>query len=410
VLDRAVRQPAPSLRRTWLLVGSLTAATFLQWAGSSAVLPLLPVYLSRRGTPAATIGVVVSAFFVGGFLAQYVAGRYADRIGYRPVLLTGLIGYGIASAGFLLDVGGWGYAGLRAGQGAAAGAAQVAAFALVARCVPRPVRGRAFSAVLGGELAGVAVGPVAGAWLGIPGMGTLFAAAAVVALLACVPVLVLRPAVLEEHAVEPGTPGAGPAPLAWRGTRGRMLIGVLLASALGGLMTGVYEACWSLLLDARGATTWQLGASWTLFAIPFVVVSPLAGWLADHRDRRRLVIVTSMSSLAFCMAYGFITAPWWLLGLGSFEAVGVAMTMPAAQSLLADAVPAGASGRAQGLFASVNTAAVAVAALVAGGLFGVEPWLPFVTCGGLGAALVVVVAFAWRGVPGRATKPVPELA
>jgi MFS family permease len=389
------RVAAPERRagRGWVsLVAAVSAATLLQWTGASAVLPLLPVYLTRRGSPAAMIGIVISAFFVGGFCAQYLAGRLADRIGPRPVLLSGLAGYAVASAGFLLDASGWGYAALRAAQGAAAGAVQVAGLALVTRCVPAPVRGRAFSAVFGAQLAGMAIGPIAGSVLGLGGMSTLFVGAAAAALLACVPLLVLHPA-----ALGPGADGAGDDRLEWSGTRGRALAGVLLASIFGGLMTGVYEACWSLLLDARGATTWQIGASWTLFAVPYVVVSPLAGWLVDHGDRRRLVILASASSVLFCVGYGFVGSTSWLLGLGIFEAVGVAVAMPAAQSLLVDAVPAGAVGRAQGLFAGVSTATVAVTALTAGGLFGIAPWVPFVTGGLLGAVLVGVLPLIWRG-------------
>jgi DHA1 family multidrug resistance protein-like MFS transporter len=394
---------------TVLLVGALATASFLQWTGSSAVLPLLPVYLVRRGTSAGTVGLVIGAFFVGGFLAQYLAGRLADRIGYRPVLLLGLVGYAIASAGFLLDVGSAGYAGLRAGQGAAAGAAQVAGLALVASRVARDRRGRAFSVLYGAQLGGMAAGPVFGGLVGLNGMAMLFVAAAGGALVACVPVLLMRLSGRDDvvpHGVEPTEPDpTEPDPdagrLTWTGVLGRALVGVLLAAGFEGLMTGVYEACWSMLLDLRHAATWQIGASWTLFAIPFVVVSPLAGWLADHRDRRTLVIVASATSIGFCVAYPFLPSPSWLLGLGVFEAIGVAAAMPAAQSLLADAAPADAAGRAQGLFASVTTACVAVTALVAGGLFGIAPWLPFVTAGVVGTGLVAALPVVWRGVPGR---------
>jgi DHA1 family multidrug resistance protein-like MFS transporter len=107
-------------------VGALAVATFLQWLGAGAVLPLLSIYLRRQGTSDAMIGTVMAAFFAAGVIAQYLGGRLGDRIGHKRVLLLGLVGYAVASAGFLLPLGGWGYVVLRAGQGATAGAAQVA--------------------------------------------------------------------------------------------------------------------------------------------------------------------------------------------------------------------------------------------------------------------------------------------
>ena len=40
-------------------------------------------------------------------------------------------------------------------------------------------------------------------------------------------------------------------------------------------------------MDSRGAADWQIGLSWTLFALPFAAFSPIAGRLVDRLDRRR---------------------------------------------------------------------------------------------------------------------------
>ena len=180
-----------------------------------------------------------------------------------------------------------------------------------------------------------------------------------------------------------------------------MLAGVLVAAVTGGLLTGVYEACWTLLLDERGASNWQIGLSWTLFAIPFVLAAPVAGWAADHHDRRWIVIVAMLTSIGFAVLYPWVADVHWLVGLGAIESVGVAFAYPAAQSLLAEAAPVDAIGRAQGLFASVQTAAIAVAAAAAGGLFAIGAWVPFTVGGGLGLALTAALPMIWRGLPGR---------
>lgn len=399
-------------------IAALTAATFLQWLGASAVLPLLPLYLRRHGTSDAMVGAVMAAFFAAGVAAQYAGGRLGDRIGHKRVLLLGLVGYAVASSGFLLPLGGWGYVVLRAGQGAAAGAAQVAMLALVIRAVPPDRRGRAVSAVYGGELAGVAVGPLVGSLLGVSRMAPLFLVASAAALLAGLPVLASRThrhpvdgAELDGAELDGAEPGGDPdadgdrsrARLPWTGPSGRVLVGVMLAAVAGGVLTGIYEACWTLLLDARHAQTWQIGASWTLFALPFVLGAPIAGWAADHYDRRVLVLIGMVVSVGFALAYPWVPSVSWLIWLGAAESLGVAFAVPAAQSLLGQAAPGAAIGQAQGLFASTQTAAIAVSAGVSGVLFSLAPWWPFTVGAVTALAVTAALPWVWRGVPGRVT-------
>lgn len=400
MLQKTARRPAGAVRSLSspkAIVAALAAASFLQWTGAAAVLPLLPLFLRERGSSDALIGAVMSAYFVGAFVAQYLAGRIGDRVGHRTVLLTGLVGYAVASCGFLLDVDGTGYLVLRAAQGAFAGGAMVAMLALVARAVRPEIRGRAFAAVYGGELAGVAIGPMVATAVGLANMAELFVISSIGALLAGIPVLLAR---LAPMTAQEAADGAA-ARLDWTGWRGRALVGVLVAAVVGGVLTGVYDATWTLLLDFRGAVEWQIGLSWTLWAIPFVVVTPLAGWLADHYDRRVLVVGAIVSSVFFAALYPFISSLPWLIGLGALESVGVAMAMPAAQSLLAQAAPDAAAGRAMGLFASIQTASIAASAAVCGAMFAVAPWVPFVVVAALSAVLTSTLPVVWRGVPGR---------
>jgi MFS family permease len=446
------------------LVAGISLASFLQWLGSSAVLPLLPLYLQRRGSTDTMVGIVMAAFFAAGVIAQYLSGHLADRIGHRSVLLTGLLGYAAFSAAFLLDITGPGYAVLRAGQGASAGAAEVAMLALVTASVPAQMRGRAVSAVYGGQLAGIAVGPLVGSAVGIAQMGHLFVVSSLVALLAGIPVLltsgsgrtardaasgaavpgvpdtgtpasgvpvtaVVVPAGLSPDpgpASGPGpasdpvpdpAPGPDPAPslgpdpgpggpgAGGPGRLRRARTGVLLTAVAAGLLTGIYEACWTLLLDLRGATTWQIGLSWTLFALPFVFAAPVAGWSADRRDRRLLVVAGLSVAIVFAFVYPWIMDVRWLIGLGILESLGVAFVYPAIQSLLADAVPVEALGRAQGRFVSAQTAAIAGSAGAAGALFAVAPWVPFTVVALVSVGLVATLPALWRDLPGRVAHP-----
>jgi MFS transporter, DHA1 family, multidrug resistance protein len=177
--------------------------------------------------------------------------------------------------------------------------------------------------------------------------------------------------------------------------------GALVAAGMIGVTSGVYEACWSLLMTRHGANQWEIGVSWTLFALPFAALSRPAGWLADHVDRRVLAVGSLLWSLAFLASYPFMPGFVLLLVLGTWESLGFSMALPACQSLLGQGTAPERHGHAQGLFAASQTGATAVAAACAGVLFGIAPWIPFVGAATVCALLVAAVTVIWSRVPGR---------
>jgi DHA1 family multidrug resistance protein-like MFS transporter len=331
-------------------------------------------------------------------LTQYAAGHLTDRVGHRPVIVGGLAVYAAASLGFIATVGAGGYLVLRSLQGVGSGAVQVATFAVVGLVVPGERRGRAFSLIFAAQLAGMAIGPLAGSVAGVSNLRWLFVATAGASIGAAIPVLTRATLGAAAHSsvknAEDSSLVITPA-----------LIGVALIGVAIGLVTGVYEACWSLLMHSRGAADWQIGLSWTLFALPFAVFAPLAGRLADHLDRRWLAGAAVLASCAFAATYPFLTSVAWLLGLGTAEAIATVAAYPAAQSLLTEAATPQTLGRAQGFFTTAQTASIAVSAAVGGAMFAGARWLPFVTAGALGAALMAVLPLLWRGMNGHAARP-----
>jgi MFS family permease len=393
------------------LIRSLSLATFLQWLGASAFLPLLPEYLRQRGGSDAVVGAVMAAFFVAALLFQYPAGLLTDRIGRRPVLLGGLVVYALASFAFIFPVSPIFDIFLRAGQGAGAGAAEVASLAVISGAVSIARRGRAFSSIYQGQLAGLAIGPLVGSLVGVHHLAWVFVASGVVSLLACIPIL--RSSELAEHEndrsneVEVSTGSVLQLPngsgVNWA------LVGAIMTAVALGLCFGTYESCWTLLLVHRGAVAWQIGLSWTLFAVPFVVMARPGGWLADRADRRWLVVFSLFSSVFLCALYPFLSHLVWLLVLGGIEAVGLAIALPSVQSLLTQSVRPTQVGKIQGLFSTSETAAIAVAAGLGGFLFGLRVWAPFVSMATAAGLIGLSLPLVWRHVTGRVSNlPTPE--
>jgi MFS transporter, DHA1 family, multidrug resistance protein len=135
--------------------------------------------------------------------------------------------------------------------------------------------------------------------------------------------------------------------------------------------------------------------------VPFVLVAKPSGWLADHLDRRALVLAGLGLSTALCASYPFIHYVPALVILGGSEAMGFAAAMPAMQSLLTQGSRPSEVGRIQGLFGTSQTACTAVAAAGAGAAFAVAAWLPFVTVSAVVVVGLAVAAVVWRSVPGR---------
>lgn len=425
-----------------IMVRSLSAAVALQWAGAGAILPLLPLYVKVHGGSDAVVGAVMAAYFAAAFVFQYASGRISDRLGRIPVLIGGLLTYAAGSLLFLVP----GPAALdvvfRALQGAGAGGAMVAALAMLSHAVPLSYRGRATGRIYGAELGGLAVGPVIGSVAGVGAMRWFFVAAGVAAALAIGPVLVASRAAKQAAqgaaqadgaasgatghvaaasdvvATAAGTEAAGSAPEKAGGRRAagaglprgiaeRAVWGALFASATIGVTSGVYESCWTLLMTHHGAATWEVGVSWTLFALPFVLMSRPAGRLADHFDRRWIGVSALIWTICFCAAYPFVPGVLLLMVLGIWESVGFSLALPATQSLLGEGTAPERHGHAQGLFAASQTGTTALAAAAGGALFGVAPWVPFDAAAACCAVIVVLVAVSWRRVPGRVRGEVP---
>jgi DHA1 family multidrug resistance protein-like MFS transporter len=392
--------------RSARLIRTLTITIFLQWVGASSIIPMLPVYIRHLGGSDALAGVVMASFFAAGVLSQYPIGRLADRVGRRPVLVAGLVTYALASLAFLLPIAAPAAILLRSLQGVGAGAAIVASLAMVSGSVDEGRRGRAFASIYGAELAGMAVGPLIGSIVGARSMWIMFLGSGVLSLGACIPALRIhesgqRAADRAERVRPDGTT----APLA-RVRLNRSMVGALICGAALGLTSGIYEICWTLLLVSRGASGLAIGISWTLFAVPFVAVAKPSGWLADHMDRRVLVLAGLGVCAALCATYPFLHSVPALVLLGASEALGFAAAMPAVQSLLTQGSATSEVGRIQGMFATSQTACTAVAAAGAGAAFALASWLPFVTVAGIVAVGLATAGLVWRSVPGRVGSPI----
>ncbi len=362
----------------------------IQWMGATLGLPLLPLFLRHRGGTPSVIGVVIASFFVAGLLTQFVVGHLSDRFGRRRILVGGLVAYALASFSFILPMSAPWFALSRAVQGVGAGAIEVASLSAISGLFAESERGRAVSRILAAQLLGIAVGPLLGSLVPLRQLGWAFVAAGVASTVASLRAVRadLGDAAAHQEAME-------------KVQRTRQLYGAITVALAMGLCVGVYESTWSLLMNRYGASTLQIRLSWTLFCLPWVFLSGVGGWLADHANRKFISAAGLCSATFFLALYPHVHNIVVLLCLGPLESIGAALTVPSTSSLLSQGARPREMGRRQGVYTSANTAAVAASSAIGGVMFAINPILPFSVMAGLAALCALSLSYWWRHVVGH---------
>jgi DHA1 family multidrug resistance protein-like MFS transporter len=385
----------------------LIAAVFISSTGFGSVLPILPIFLRERGASYSMVGIIVGAAVIGQLIGQYPAGWLSDRIGRRTIMVAGLVIAGAGNALFAIPAPIWVLIALRVVQGLGTGAFRPGARATIADLVPPSERGVAYGWFSAASLSGFITGPALGGLLVAAGRSAVFLATGIATLIAAVVVAAALRDGVERALPEPvGTEtGLG---ISWRNAGLRAVVILSLGTFF---LIGVYDVVWSLFMKSIRATDLQVGLSFSLFALPLVIVTPLAGWAADHWDRRWTIVASTLGFGLIAPIYPFFPSIPLVITIGVVEAVVAAFSEPATNGLLMDSVPASVRGSAAGIAGMAEGVGMSVGAFAGGTLFGLGVAVPFrvmgVVC--VGAALASIPSLLESGkgrrVGGRARMP-----
>src|ERR1051325_2716564 len=78
----------------------LMFTAFVDMVGFSMILPLIPFYATRMGASASSVGILLATFSFAQLLSAPSWGRFSDRYGRPPAILTGLLVSAVASLVF----------------------------------------------------------------------------------------------------------------------------------------------------------------------------------------------------------------------------------------------------------------------------------------------------------------------
>jgi MFS family permease len=260
------------VRRLALLVGAIVLVDTMFYA---AITPLLPHLVDELDLGKKGAGVLAGAYAAGTLVGSLPGGWLAARAGVKTTVLLGIALMSVSGLAFafgksiaLLD-------GARFLQGIGGACSWAGGMAWLSSEAPRERRGEVIGGVLGAAIFGVQLGPVVGALATAIGREAAFSSAVVfgMALGAWAWTMPARPTseVLT-------TPAAA--------LRQRSMLAGMWLTALPAMAFGVVDVLAPLRLDALGATSLALGATFFAAAGVEAIVSPASGRAADRLGAR----------------------------------------------------------------------------------------------------------------------------
>lgn len=330
----------PEIPRTiWVLA----SAAFIIALGYGFIAPVLPQFARSFNVSMAAAGAVVSVFALARLLGAPGAGVLLDKLGSRPVYLTGLSIVAVATFFVAFAQAYWHIVALRFIAGFGSTMFTLSAQALIVRVTHPSIRGRANAIYATSFLLGNIFGPIIGAALSFLGYRVPFAVYGIGVGVAAVLVWALT------HRPAGGAAALPPAKPAMRFAEawGRPTYRALLVTAFTngfvnmGARVAVLPLFAASVFEHGGAAS---GLALTAFAAGMAVTLQFSGRLADARGRRPLILAGLATAGVFTGALGLAHSFWPLIIISVLAGAGGGLMGPAVQASLADIIGNDRSG------------------------------------------------------------------
>jgi predicted MFS family arabinose efflux permease len=313
-----------SLRRLALLTGAVVFVDTLFYA---VVTPLLPAYQEELRLSKAQAGILAGAYPAGTFVFSLPAGWLAARWGARPVVFLGLslmavssVVFGFAQEAWLLDL-------ARFTQGVGGACSWAGALGWLVALAPAERRGELIGTTMGAAIVGALLGPAFGALAQGVGTVPVFSLAAVLA-------AVLAACSLRVPA--PERIGTSDARSLLRAARDPRVAGGMALTALPGVLFAAIGVLGPLRLDALGAGSLAIGATFIAASACEAVSSPLVGRASDRLGRIAPIRLGLICAAPVLVVLPHPQTAWVVAGLIVLVAPAIGASWAPAMAMLAD--------------------------------------------------------------------------
>ena len=389
-------------RKNLLILGF---ALFVVTLGFGVVMPIIPFYMERFGAGGTELGLLVASYAVMRLFFGPVWGSVSDRVGRKPILMLGVLGYGITMVGFGLATALWMMFAARILSGVLSSATSPTTMAYIGDSTSDEDRSQGMGLLGAAAGLGAIFGPALAGLLANRSLSTPFFVAAALSLIAVLLIRLLLPESLPASERKRSEEAAWN-PRGWVQSLfspvGPLMVLVFLVTA--GSMT-MYGIIGLYALERFDAGTTQVGVLFAVLGLLTAVgqgllVGPLTKRFGDLRVIEAGFLASAVSLLVVMWADSYTML---VVTIGLF-AVCSAPLIPAATSLT--------SKRAvlsQGVTMGLNNSFISLGRIfgpaIGGIVFDLDLALPFV-CG----AIVMLVGFgvAMRWVGGSPERAGPD--
>ncbi len=392
--DDIRRRPVSNLSRWRRQLALICTTEFVVWLGGGAVYPYLPVFLHEHAhASVAMVGVIASAYFLAVFAFSVPAGRLSDRIGRKPMIVSGTALYAISTLLFLTTTNPWWFVVFRVLEGLGAAAVVPAAQALIGEITGNENRSQAYGWLTTAQYGGLILGPALawpmyalGGGHGVRAFYAIFVFGSILSALAAVTLAIYLHEPVDATRTRAGARARAP----WRSLLSRPVTAIILVVATAQFGIGTFEVVWSIYLRDLHASIMVVGLTWVLFSAP-LLVSFAAGRLADRYSRFALML-TGFSVQALCwFLVPVLHNPTLFLVVLPLDGLAFAFAFPAKQAFLVQVSPRPWLGSVQGAEQTATQLAALIGTVAGALLYG---WIGGAVFAVAGGVAVVGLAFA----------------
>ncbi|TCP30902.1 multidrug resistance protein [Scopulibacillus darangshiensis] len=374
------------MKKPLLMIAAIQLAVY---TGFGMIIPILPKIIKSIGAPPVHLGLLLSVYSIVSFITAPIWGSYSDRVGRRPVIIWGLLGFSISF--FLFAISGgqlWLMYLSRILGGLSAGALSACAMAYVADITGEEERAKSMGIV--GMMIGIGfiLGPAIGGLFNFWGPYVPFYAAAVLTLI----MMFVAAGTLKESLQNLGeTHNIHGKPSRLKAFTGSTKYLYVLSFSVAFALAGLESTFQFFEMEKIGATVFEIGI---MFAVVGVVEAIMQGgvirlFTKQGGETKGIAIGLVASSAGFFLILLSENIGTAMLYLAIFSA-GNALIRPCVLSLLTKKTSVG-QGMTTGLNSSMGSLGRIVGPILGTSVFAFNIHLPFLIGGFLSLAEILLL-------------------